>query len=131
MHILAGSQDIPAGFASVETAIPAGFRGPVPHAHDEFDEAIYVLHGRLVVVGEKDGESAEMVRGSMFTAPRGQRHGFSNPFPEDAVVLGIWAPAAPALAFMCDVGAVLSADTPPDREQMRACYTRHASRMLP
>ena len=39
------------------------------HAHDEFDEAIYVLSGRLLVAG--DGEPQEAVPGSMFVAPGG------------------------------------------------------------
>ena len=77
MHVLAGDSEQPAGFAAAEIAIPAGFPGPVPHAHDAFDEAIYVLEGRLLVWG--DGEPVEAVPGSMLTAPRGQRHGFSNP----------------------------------------------------
>jgi uncharacterized cupin superfamily protein len=51
MHVLAGDGDQPAGFAVAEIAIPAGFPGPVPHAHDAFDEAIYVLEGRLLVWG--------------------------------------------------------------------------------
>jgi hypothetical protein len=49
----------------------------------------------------------------MFSAPRGHRHGFSNPCPEEALVLGIWSPADPALSFM------------------REIYARHASRLLP
>src|SRR5690349_2473921 len=53
---------------------PGRFAGPIPHAHDEFDEAIYVLSGQLLVVG--DGGPQEAVPGSMFVAPRGHRHGF-------------------------------------------------------
>jgi hypothetical protein len=41
----------------------------------------------------------------MFTAPRGSRHGFSNPYDDATLVLGVWAPAGPALAFMREVGA--------------------------
>jgi quercetin dioxygenase-like cupin family protein len=122
---------MPAGFAAARITVPAGFPGPVPHAHDEFDEAIYVLSGRLLVAGEKDSDPAEAVEGSMFTAPRGHRHAFSNPFAEAAVVLGIWSPAAPALAFMREIGAALQPGTPPDPAQMRDIYTRHASRLLP
>jgi quercetin dioxygenase-like cupin family protein len=129
MHILAGHQDQPAGFAAMEITIPAGFAGPVPHAHDEFDEAIYVLAGQLQVLG--DGQPCEAGPGSMFVAPRGHRHGFSNPSGEQARILGIWAPAAPAIAFMRDIGAVLSPHAQPDPEQMREIYARHASRLLP
>lgn len=67
----------------------------------------------------------------MFVAPRGHRHGFSNPYDEPARRLGIWSPAAPALAFMRDVGAVLVADSPPDPARMCDIYAAHASRLLP
>jgi quercetin dioxygenase-like cupin family protein len=129
VHVLAGHEGEPAGFAAMEIIIPAGFSGPVPHAHDDFDEAIYVLNGRLHVFG--DGDPEEAVAGSMFVAPRGNRHGFSNPFDEDALVLGLWSPSAPALAFMREVGAALTPDAPPDPEKMLEIYLRHASRLLP
>ena len=127
-HVLAGQDGQPEGFAAMEIVIPAHFAGPIPHAHDEFDEAIYVLSGQLQVTGDQTVEAAA---GSMFTAPRGSRHGFSNPYDAEALVLGVWAPAGPALAFMRDVGAALSPDTPPDPDQMRELYLRHASRLLP
>jgi mannose-6-phosphate isomerase-like protein (cupin superfamily) len=127
-HVLAGQDGQPEGFAAMEIVIPAHFAGPIPHAHDEFDEAIYVLRGQLQVTGDQTLEAAA---GSMFTAPRGSRHGFSNPNDAEALVLGVWAPAGPALAFMRDVGAALSPDTPPDPDQMRELYLRHASRLLP
>ena len=104
MHILAGQDGLPPGFAAMELTVPPHFAGPIPHAHDEFDEAIYVLSGRLLVHGGDDGESgrgssrgepAEAVPGSLFVAPRGHRHGFSNPSAESALVLGIWAPRNP------------------------------------
>ena len=113
----------------MEITIPPHFAGPVPHAHDRFDEAIYVLSGRLLVIG--DDEPQQAVPGSMFVAPRGHRHGFSNPSGEVTRVLGLWAPAESALAFMTDIGAALTPDTPPDPDRMREIYTRHASRLLP
>jgi quercetin dioxygenase-like cupin family protein len=128
VHVLAGQDGQPEGFAAMELLIPPHFAGPIPHAHDGFDEAIYVLRGQLRVTGDQTLEAAA---GSMFTAPRGSRHGFSNPYDAEALVLGVWAPAGPALAFMRDVGAALSPDAPPDPEQMRELYLRHASRLLP
>jgi hypothetical protein len=86
MHVLAGHGGQPPGFAAMEVTIPGHFAGPIPHAHDEFDEAIYVLHGRLLVAGDHDPREA--APGSMFVAPRGHRHGFSNPYAEDVLVLG-------------------------------------------
>ncbi len=48
-----------------------------------------------------------------------------------ALVLGIWSPADPALAFMREIGAALRPDSPPDPDSMREIYARHASRLLP
>lgn len=129
MHVLAGHADLPSGFAAMEITIPPHFAGPIPHAHDTFDEAIYVLSGRMLVVG--DGEPRDAVAGSMFVAPRGRRHGFSNPYDQGALVLGIWAPAGPGIAFMRDIGAALRTDAPPDPDVVREIYARHASRLLP
>ena len=129
MHILAGQGGQPAGFTAMEITVPAHFAGPVPHAHDTFDEAIYVLSGELLVAG--DDEPREAGPGSMFVAPRGQRHSFSNPSGAPALILGIWAPAEPALAFMREIGAALTPDAPPDPQRMREIYARHASRILP
>jgi uncharacterized cupin superfamily protein len=128
MHVLAGYEDRPAGFAAIQMTIPAHFTGPIPHAQDAFDEAIYVLTGRLLVTGD---EPQEALAGSMFVAPRGQRHAFSNPYDTMAWVLGIWAPAGPAIAFMRDIGAALSPDHPPDPDYLHEIYARHASRLLP
>ena len=90
----------------MELTVPPHFAGPIPHAHNEFDEAIYVLSGPLLVDG--DDEPAEAVPGSLFVAPRGHRHGFSNPSADGALVLGIWAPPEPALAFRREIGAALA-----------------------
>ena len=84
-----------------------------------------MLSGRLLVIG--DGEPQEAVPGSMFVAPRGHRHSFSNPSDEQARVLGLRAPPGPALAFMRDIGAALTPGTPPDPDRMREIYTRHAA----
>jgi hypothetical protein len=43
------------------------------------------------------------------------------------LVLGIWAPVHPAIAFMRDMGAALV----PGTDQMRDTHARHASRLLP
>lgn len=129
VHVLAGEGGQPRGFATMELAIPAHFAGPVPHAHDDFDEGIYVLRGRLLVAGNDEPQQAAAV--SMFTAPRGHRHEFSNPYPEPALVLGIWAAAEPALAFMREIGAALQPGSPPEPDTMREIYARHASRLLP
>ena len=87
MYILAGYGGQPPGFAAMEITAPPHFAGSIPHAHDDLDEAIYVLSGRLLVFG--DGGPQDTLPGSMFVAPRGHRHGFSNPSGEVAQALGL------------------------------------------
>ena len=70
-----------------------------------------MLSGRLLVHG--DDKPTEAVPGSLFVAPRGHRHGLSNPSAERVLVLGIWAPAEPALAFMRKIMRGISAPIDP------------------
>jgi mannose-6-phosphate isomerase-like protein (cupin superfamily) len=129
MRVLAGWDGEPEGLAVIEMTVPARFAGPIPHAHDTFDEAIYVLDGALRVIG--DHGVADTPAGSLFVAPRGHRHGFSNPNDMPARVLGLWSPAGLGLAFMRDVGKVLPASGPPNPDAVAETYRRHASRLLP
>jgi mannose-6-phosphate isomerase-like protein (cupin superfamily) len=121
--VLAGEDD---PFAMVRMEVPAGFGGPPPHTHHDFDEAIYVLEGELIVL---DGNVERTVAaGGLALAPRGRRHSFRNPAGLPVPVLGIWTPA-PALRFLEDIGAVLPAAGPPDRELLAEVYRRHNSVM--
>ena len=130
MHVLAGQGGLPPGFAAMELTIPPHFAGPIPHAHDEFDEAIYVLSGRLRVHG--DDEPRDAVPGSLFVAPRGHRHGFSNPSGEGALGAGNLSAAGtrPGLHAR-DRRGPSPRTPPPDPERMREICARHASRLLP
>ncbi len=119
-----------APWAVGELSLPAGFRGPIPHVHDTFDEGIYVLKGRILAGVDHD-EPAEAVPGAMLIARRGTRHFFSNPFGEPARVLGIWSPAAAGVEFMRAIGAALPASGPPDPELLRELYEQHGSRLDP
>jgi len=129
MEILAGLGDRPSGFAVAELTVPAGFAGPPPHAHDAFDEGIYVLEGSITVLG--DGDPTVAGPGALFVAPCGERHGFANPSGEPAKVLGLWGPAGPAMELMAAVGAVLPAQGAPDVDAVRAVYEAHQSRIVP
>ena len=129
MEILAGLDERPPGFAVAELTVPAGFAGPPPHAHDAFDEGIYVLEGSILVAG--DGEPFEAGAGTLFVAPRGERHRFANPSDRPARVLGLWGPSGPAMELMRAVGEALPAEGAADPEAMRAVYEAHQSRILP
>jgi quercetin dioxygenase-like cupin family protein len=119
-----------AGVAVAEMTVPARFAGPVPHRHDGFDEALYVLDGTLLLTYGRD-EPVEAVAGSMCVAPRGVRHTFANPAEMPARVLGLWSPGPAGLAFMVDVGAVLPAHGRPDPAAVTEIYRRHASELMP
>ena len=112
-----------------ELIVPELFPGPPPHSHDLFDEAIYVLDGSIVVIGD-DG-SIRIGAGELFVAPRTERHGFANPFDAPARVLGIWGPAGPAMEFMSAVGAALPSQGPLDTDALREVYEAHNSKLLP
>jgi mannose-6-phosphate isomerase-like protein (cupin superfamily) len=129
VSVLAGA-DGHGPYSAAEMVIPAHFHGPIPHAHDTFDEALYVLDGTLLA-GVNDDEPSEAPAGSLLTALRGTRHYFSNPFDQVARVLGLWSPAATGLDFMRAIGAALPAQGPPDPGIMRALYEQHGSRLLP
>ena len=126
MHVLAGQDGQPEGFAAMEIVIPAHFAGPIPHAHDAFDEAIYVLRGQLRVTGDQTLEAAA---GSMFTAPRGSRHGFSNPTTPTP---WCWASGATGRPWLSCVTSVRPCHpTRPRPGPDARAYLRHASRLLP
>lgn len=131
MHVLAEPQDGFEGFSAAEMVVPSRFAGPIAHIHDGFDEALYILEGRLLLTYGTD-EPVEADAGSFCLAPRGVRHTFANPDGIEARVLGIWAPATIGLDFMTAIGAALPGDGGrPDPAVMTALYEAHHSRLVP
>jgi quercetin dioxygenase-like cupin family protein len=66
------------------------FEGVDPHIHDDLVDSFLVLHGQGDFLA---GEEVHRVGpGWFFSAPRGARHGFSNPGPEPLRVLNLHAP---------------------------------------
>lgn len=131
MHVLAEPQDGFDGFSAAELTVPARFGGPIAHIHDGFDEALYILEGRLLLTYGED-EPVEAAAGSFCLAPRGVRHTFANPDGTEARVLGIWSPATVGLDFMTAIGAALPGDgSRPDPAVMTALYEAHHSRLVP
>ncbi len=129
LRVLAGAEGT-GPWAAAEIAIPARFAGPIPHVHDTFDEAFYIVEGSLTVaIG--NGEMVEAPAGSFFTALRGTRHAFANPSDQPARLLGLWSPPDTGLEFMRAVGEALPAAGPPDPDIMRALYERHHSHLQP
>jgi quercetin dioxygenase-like cupin family protein len=125
------------GFTLADVVVPARFGGPIPHAHHEFDEALYILDGTLVVT--HGHEEVEAGPGAFFLAARGIRHAFRNPSDDQVRVLGLWSPGPAGLAFMEDRGGPpCPPPVRPTRPSWRRCtaattatYFRDASRASP
>ena len=87
------------------------------HAHPE-DEAWYVLEGTLRhTVGT---ETKDLKPGDCRATPRGVAHGFSNPHSVTARALVILSPDTIGARYFHDVGAIVNAGGPPDRQKLLA-----------
>lgn len=75
--------------AIIEITVPAGWPGPPLHHHD-FDEAFYVLDGRLTF--QLGDELATADAGSLTFAPRGSHHTLANLSDADARYLLVCTP---------------------------------------
>lgn len=70
---LAGHDEQRSGLAAMEITVLPRFAGPLPHAHDDFAEAIEVLDGQLRVIGDQELEAGP---GSVLAARAGTGTGF-------------------------------------------------------
>jgi mannose-6-phosphate isomerase-like protein (cupin superfamily) len=130
MRFLAEPSEAFDGFSAAELTVPARFAGPVPHIHHGFDEGLYVLTGRLLIV-HGTAEPVEATAGTFCLAPRGLRHTFSNPDRTPALVLGVWSPGSAGLAFMVDIGAAMPVGGAPDPATVQRLYQQHDSELVP
>jgi len=98
-----------------EMRVPPGSNVPPPHSHAGNEELIYVLEGTLrCTVG---GETRDLTAGQVIGTPRGVVHAFSNPHATPVRALVMNTPGIEAQYFR-DVGAVINAGGPPDRDKL-------------
>lgn len=110
-------------FSVFEQDLPAN-SPPVPaHVHDRYDEAFYVLAGR---VWFSDGfEDREVGTGGFVMIRKGVRHRFWNPTSVDARVLVIGHPRVQAL-----VEEIAPFVRRGDFGAVAAAFARHDSRLV-
>lgn len=103
----------------IEDQVVRGKTTPL-HSHPNFEEAIYVLDGELLV--HADGEEHTVGTGGLFVAPRGLPHAFLVT-SETAHLLGALTPASGEEFYRAASEPLRSeadAERPADLERLRA-----------
>ncbi len=90
VEFLALSEDTPRFNLSIFTMAPRR-HGPAAHAHDDEDDAFYILDGELTF--ELDDGDVAAPTGTFVLVPPGVRHTFRNALDRPTRVLNIHAPA--------------------------------------
>jgi quercetin dioxygenase-like cupin family protein len=105
-----------------ELTVPPASNVPPPHSHSNNEEIVYVLEGKLrYTVGS---ETRDLMPGQTMHTPRGNVHGFSNPFDSPARALIVMSPDVGAQYFK-DVAAVANRAGPPDKAALVAVMSRY------
>jgi quercetin dioxygenase-like cupin family protein len=119
-YIVDGSRT--ANIGMFELSVPPGSNVPPPHSHSNNEECLYVLAGTLrYTVGT---ETRDLTPGQSMSTPKGEVHGFSNPFTETARALVVQSPDIGAQYFK-DVAVVVNAGGPPDRAALVSVMSRY------
>jgi mannose-6-phosphate isomerase-like protein (cupin superfamily) len=100
------------GLALIDETVGPGFAGPPLHVHPDFDEAFYVLEGRLTFQLTERIWTASP--GEVAFAPRGTAHTFANLSGEAARTLVICSPAGFERYFDRLAAELAGVEPPPD-----------------
>jgi quercetin dioxygenase-like cupin family protein len=110
------------GMGVFELTVPPTSQVPPPHSHTHNEECVYVLEGMLRY--SVDGVVRDLTPGEWMFTPRGSVHHFSNPHNGTARALIVLTPDIGAQYFR-DVGAIVNAGGPPDREKLIGVMSRY------
>ncbi|TDN61139.1 cupin domain [Paraburkholderia sp. BL10I2N1] len=110
------------GMGVFELTVPPGSQVPPPHSHTRNEECVYVLDGILRY--SVNGVVRDLQPGEWMHTPPGSVHHFSNPHIGTARALIILTPDVGAQYFR-DVGAIINAGGPPDREKLIGVMSRY------
>jgi mannose-6-phosphate isomerase-like protein (cupin superfamily) len=75
---------------AVMTLIPGGETGPHPEAHEESDQALFVVSGRMK--GTIGSASVHLEAGDAIIIPAGKPHHFANDGEVPAVSFNVYSP---------------------------------------
>lgn len=110
------------GMGVFELTVPPTSQVPPPHSHTHNEECVYVLEGMLRY--SVDGVVRDLTPGEWMFTPRGSVHHFSNPHNGTARALIVMTPDIGAQYFR-DVGTIVNAGVPPDREKLIGVMSRY------
>ena len=109
------------GFAMFESELPPESAGPPPHIHDDYDEAFYILDGRIKFRVGSDQQ--ECGAGAVVFVPRNVVHSFVNESDRPARMLIVLTPEG--LRLVESLGS-----TGPDAAAARRMWSQHRSRIV-
>ncbi|KAA1010809.1 cupin domain-containing protein [Paraburkholderia panacisoli] len=110
------------GMGVFELTVPSRSQVPPPHSHTHNEECVYVLEGTLRY--SVDEVVRDLTPGEWMFTPRGSVHHFSNPHNDPARALIVMTPDIGAQYFR-DVGTIVNAGGPPDREKLMGVMSRY------
>lgn len=111
-----------------EMIVPPGARVPPAHSHNDNEEMMYCLEGRLRT--SVNGDERDLNPGEGRYTPRGVVHGFSNPHDLKARVLVILTPDIGAQYFR-DVAAAVTVPGGPNPAKLAEVMKRYGLVLSP
>jgi len=109
-------------FSVIEYEARPGVPGPPPHVHRTWEEAWYILEGKVAFVA--DGVTAEAGPGAYLLVPRGVPHTFEVRGRRLARWVGIFSPGR-FVGLVEELGAILPLSGPPDGKSIQRVFAKY------
>jgi quercetin dioxygenase-like cupin family protein len=123
LRFLLDGEDTNNTMVMFELIIPPGAKVPVPHFHEEVDEAIYGLEGTLSSI--VDGEKIAINPGDYCFITRGQVHYHDNLGTTTAKVLCTLTPASIGPQYFREISEQIKPGIPPDPSKLKEIMLSH------
>lgn len=115
-------------FAVIEYVGAAGVPGPPAHRHTTFEEAWFILDGKVEFW---DGQrTIEIGSGSYLRVPPGVPHTFKVVGTKPARWVGIFSPGR-YVRLLEELSRVIPANGPPNPEQIKELFSRYDTELVP
>jgi len=128
VRFLLDGDDTAGKLCMFEFLVPPGAKVPLPHYHEQVDEAIYGLEGVLTFT--VDGHPNPIGPGDRCFVPRGIVHGFVNAGTEPTRTLAVLTPATIGPTYFTDMAALLTGG-PPDPAKAAEVMRKHGLVAVP